>query len=907
MKTKKFIKVLITGMACISLSISTYAQHWRLGGNTGFPPPDNVTIPGNNFMGIAIDGPLVNATPLDIGTGSISSIHVNAVLGTNPHFVGVGTGFTTPTQLLDVSGGNIDALTPNTGYMINDNYVLWHNGNINNIYVGVGAGLTSIGDRNCFMGFNAGNTETSGDNTFVGYNTGSSAVGNQNSLIGSFCGFSMTGGSYDTYCGAYCGYSNTTGNYNTMMGRECGYSNTTGSINSFYGKEAGFSNTTGSDNCFFGNHSAHNNISGNFNCTYGVQALNDNFNGNSNIAIGNSSLFNNFDGNSNVAVGGDAMHANVHGFDNVAIGINADHNGGAVASQPHAANVFVGAGSVVSFLYGDSNVFVGARTDINTPGFHITNAGAIGFGAVSVANNKFMLGNNLQDIGIGMSGLDFPTGPTNRLEISYYSAASPNPGGMPIASAFTPAGIGSGPTGTSGLQFRDLTDASNQYPYKANQGFLTVDDKGNVVYMQAPIGGTGNGAGYCAITGLTPLTTAPGAGYDLSNTDNFFFAGNGSGSLANNNVAIGKNCVTPLAKLDVLQASGATLGAGQTSIGINVENDDLPNGINALAIGLKSTLPLITCGSAHYPTIASWFEAANCSQEANNGYSYSIFVPSEPKPYSPGIVSIGYNLGFVNTNADLLQVNSGIYALTTNYPSDRRYKQDISSFSNALQKIDSINPVYFYYDTLAFPQINFSSKKQVGFIAQNVDSVLPEVVEINDSGYYNLDYSRMTVLLLAGEKELKAKTDTLNGLKGSVDSLKTTVDSLRTAFNSAMVCINNLCNQNEERVGQGNNNSDNNNNVQNVTLSTAAILYQNAPNPFGSGGTKINYFLPEGTMGASIVFFDAYGNKLKEVQLTQTGMGSININPNQLSNGVYTYSLVINGNVVDTKKMVFNK
>ena len=97
------------------------------------------------------------------------------------------------------------------------------------------------------------------------------------------------------------------------------------------------------------------------------------------------------------------------------------------------------------------------------------------------------------------------------------------------------------------------------------------------------------------------------------------------------------------------------------------------------------------------------------------------------------------------------------------------------------------------------------------------------------------------------------------------------------------------------------------NNTIDVTLSNSAMLYQNTPNPFGSSGTKISYYIPENTMGATMVFYDMYGGKLKDVQLTQTGMGTININPSQLSNGVYSYSLVINGQVVDTKKMVFAK
>ncbi len=85
------------------------------------------------------------------------------------------------------------------------------------------------------------------------------------------------------------------------------------------------------------------------------------------------------------------------------------------------------------------------------------------------------------------------------------------------------------------------------------------------------------------------------------------------------------------------------------------------------------------------------------------------------------------------------------------------------------------------------------------------------------------------------------------------------------------------------------------------------MLYQNAPNPFGGGGTKINYFLPQNIMGAAMVFYDMFGNKLQETPLTQTGMGTVIINPARLSDGVYSYSLVINGTVVDTKKMVYQK
>ncbi len=39
----------------------------------------------------------------------------------------------------------------------------------------------------------------------------------------------------------------------------------------------------------------------------------------------------------------------------------------------------------------------------------------------------------------------------------------------------------------------------------------------------------------------------------------------------------------------------------------------------------------------------------------------------------------------------------------------------------------------------------------------------------------------------------------------------------------------------------------------------------------------------------------------------QKGKGSLNVFANDLTNGVYTYTLVVDGKVIDTKKMIKNK
>jgi hypothetical protein len=116
-------------------------------------------------------------------------------------------------------------------------------------------------------------------------------------------------------------------------------------------------------------------------------------------------------------------------------------------------------------------------------------------------------------------------------------------------------------------------------------------------------------------------------------------------------------------------------------------------------------------------------------------------------------------------------------------------------------------------------------------------------------------------------------------------------------------CISGLCSP-----ANSNASAANITNIQDITLSStnAPLLYQNIPNPF-STGTKINYYLPQDALGASIVFYDNYGNQIKIVQLNQTGNGTLNITPDNLSNGIYSYSLVVNGNVIATKRMIIEK
>jgi hypothetical protein len=90
-----------------------------------------------------------------------------------------------------------------------------------------------------------------------------------------------------------------------------------------------------------------------------------------------------------------------------------------------------------------------------------------------------------------------------------------------------------------------------------------------------------------------------------------------------------------------------------------------------------------------------------------------------------------------------------------------------------------------------------------------------------------------------------------------------------------------------------------------ITLSdrNTIILDQNVPNPFAEQ-TVINFSIPETVQKAQIHFYDGYGKLMNSVEVTERGLGSLTVFGSDLSTGVYTYTLVADGQVVATKKMM---
>ena len=94
--------------------------------------------------------------------------------------------------------------------------------------------------------------------------------------------------------------------------------------------------------------------------------------------------------------------------------------------------------------------------------------------------------------------------------------------------------------------------------------------------------------------------------------------------------------------------------------------------------------------------------------------------------------------------------------------------------------------------------------------------------------------------------------------------------------------------------------------MNNESDNVNAILYQNNPNPFTTD-TRIGYSLPASTSSASLYIYNMNGAQIADYPITTFGEGSVIIKAGVMDAGMYLYSLIADGQVVDTKRMILTK
>lgn len=122
------------------------------------------------------------------------------------------------------------------------------------------------------------------------------------------------------------------------------------------------------------------------------------------------------------------------------------------------------------------------------------------------------------------------------------------------------------------------------------------------------------------------------------------------------------------------------------------------------------------------------------------------------------------NVGMGLTNPTVrLQVSGDIIANSIAGSSDIRFKKNIKTVENALDKVKALRGVYFNWNQEAFPDKNFGTQDELGFIAQEVEKVVPEIVtkENTKDEYRSVKYDKLVALLVEAIKDQQKQIDSL--------------------------------------------------------------------------------------------------------------------------------------------------
>lgn len=223
--------------------------------------------------------------------------------------------------------------------------------------------------------------------------------------------------------------------------------------------------------------------------------------------------------------------------------------------------------------------------------------------------------------------------------------------------------------------------------------------------------------------------------------------------------------------------------------------------------------------------------------------------------------------------------------------SDGRFKKDIKEDVSGLEFISQLRPVSYTVDHASlnkFLHIHDSSSNQpeaktiplriTGFIAQEVEALIKKTGYVfsgvdapeNENDPYGIRYADFVVPLVKAVQEQQKQIEEQNKK----------IDSLLKQLGSK---------------SQSDANAD-----------APAILFQNNPNPFDTE-SEIRMTLPDNAGMVSVMIYNLEGKQMKNIHVANRGDVTVKISGSELSAGMYLYSLIVDGKVTDTKRMVLTK
>lgn len=163
-----------------------------------------------------------------------------------------------------------------------------------------------------------------------------------------------------------------------------------------------------------------------------------------------------------------------------------------------------------------------------------------------------------------------------------------------------------------------------------------------------------------------------------------------------------------------------------------------------------------------------------------------------------------------------------------------------------------------------------ASRKRIGFLAQDVEKVLPELVKTDEDGVKSIDYIGFIPLLVESINEMRL---TIQEQQNEIEMLQSLLSvETKSTFRSTSTDTPNVV--------------------------EGAKLYNRA-------GTSVSYTLPSAFNDAYLQVFDISGKMIKKITLTVAN-DIVEINPAEIGYGTFVYALYVNGQKADVLKKFVN-
>ena len=157
-----------------------------------------------------------------------------------------------------------------------------------------------------------------------------------------------------------------------------------------------------------------------------------------------------------------------------------------------------------------------------------------------------------------------------------------------------------------------------------------------------------------------------------------------------------------------------------------------------------------------------------------------------------------------------------------------------------------------------------------GLAADQLQKVYPELVYEDAEGNYSINYIEMVPLLVQSIKELSSEVTALKQQLGTQESVKKGKKQVSSIEDADMEVVS---------------------------------MSQNRPNPF-KDKSVIVLNVPSDTKEAVINIYDMSGKQVQSIPVSERGRTNITVYASHLQPGMFIYSLLVDGKVQTTRKMM---